>query len=92
MISISTMDMSLIGMNYLGLIRMTLDDYPTATVADVTFTFDLINPCLTTVLFLETTMPTVEITAWLPGGSFEWKPATDAATMTAVVPRADLCG
>jgi hypothetical protein len=89
-ITVKTNDMSLIG-SHNATMRAALLNYPSSVPADISFTINLIDPCLTTVLSLPS-LQTINITSFTASMALSqsFAPATDsAATIANVV---DLCG
>ena len=85
-----TNDMTKIGV-YTATFRASLVNYPAVPPAQLTIGITLVNPCLTTVLALPTTLVTFTISAFDGVGYTQtFMPATDTAATNAVVN--NLCG
>ena len=76
---------------YTATLSASLVSYPTVLPAQLSFTITLVDPCLTTVLTLPTTLLSFSIKAFDGIGFTQtFMPATDTAATSANV--IDLCG
>ena len=77
--------------SYTATLSASLTNYPAVAAAQISFSLELINPCLTTVLTLPTTLSAFTITVG-DGVGFEqtFMPATDSKADAATTPA--LCG
>jgi len=89
-LTVQTTNKALVG-SYTATLSASLLDYPAVPPAELMFAVTLVDPCLTTVLTLPTTLVTFTISAYDGVGFTQtFMPATDTAANSALVP--DLCG